>query len=217
MPNLISLRTVENAELFKASTPDKKGKDVLYIKLKNGRFSYPHIDKPYKGKNDKGEEQSKYGVKFMMPYGTHKAACDLVAETIEKILKINGDAILASDRKFMRDGKDLGEKLYLGHWIVSANESKQPKARNVDNEVITDNSVKADLFQGGHWGDIFVRPWFQDGQTFGKGYGKRMNCGLVGIRFTKKDETFGEGQIDDSDAWDKPDTESNDAMAQEEF
>lgn len=211
MPNLTKVKSVKNAELFKDE------KDQFYIKIQNVRFSYPHIAKPFKGKNDKGEDQSKYGVKAMLPYPTHREAFNLVTQVIADMLKANKGAVVASDKKFLRDGADLGNELYMEHWIVSANESKQPKARSENNEVITDNEVKADLFQGGHWGDVFVRPWFQDGQKFGKGYGKRVNCGLVGIRFTKKDATFGEGSIDDSDAWDAPDTESNDAMAQEEF
>ena len=92
MPNLTKVKSVKNAELFKDE------KDQFYIKIQNVRFSYPHIAKPFKGKNDKGEDQSKYGVKAMLPYPTHREAFNLVTQVIADMLKANKGAVSPATR-----------------------------------------------------------------------------------------------------------------------
>lgn len=66
---------------------------------------------------------------------------------------------------------------------------------------MTEDEKVADMVYGGCWAHILIRPWYQDGKKVGAGYGKRVNAGLVGVQFIRDDEPFGEGRIDDTDAW----------------
>jgi len=167
---------------------------VLYtdgsIRISGVRFSYPHLDKPYKGD---GDGEAKYGIVGMMPKETHKAAHDLSHDRINELLKENKLKALAADKKFIRDGDESGKPEYEGHWIVSARETRRPPLRNRQNEVVEPEDAK-EVFQPGYWGDILIRPWYQNNS-----YGKRVNAGLSSAQFVKKDETFGEGGISDEE------------------
>jgi len=168
---------------------------VLYtdgmIRISGVRFSYPHLAKPYKGDDDKGE--AKFGIVGMLPKATHKAARDLINERIAELLKENKVAALASDKKFLRDGDDSSKEEYAEHWTVSARETRRPPLRDRNNQVVEPEDAPQ-VFQPGYWGDILIRPWYQNNK-----YGKRVNAGLASVQFVKKDEVFGEGQISDED------------------
>lgn len=184
---------------------------ILYtngsIKIENVRFSYPHLDKPYAGKGEDGKAQKpKYGIVGMLPKKTHVAAKDLIVEAMNELLKQNDNATVSSDKKFCRNGDDHEKAdTYGGHWIVSAREERKPSVRNKRGELVSEPEKIADLVYGGCWGHILVRPWFQDGKKVGAGYGKRVNAGLVGVQFIRDDKPFGEGRVDDSDAWSNED------------
>lgn len=188
------------------------------LKIIGVRLSYPHIDKPFKGKQNEGEKdkEAKYGTKGMLPKRTHGPARELINEFNTWLLAQNKDKdgnppSIAREKKYFRDGDDAEDPIYKDHWIVSASEARRPSARHTDGSLIDPvekNAVIADLFQGGHWGNILIRPWYQDGQKTGKGFGKRLNAGLVGVQFLKRDETFGEGRIDDTEAWGDESSES---------
>ena len=176
---------------------------ILYtngcIKVENVRFSYPHLDKPYAGKNksDEGKAQTpKYGIVGMLPKKTHVAAKELIIEAMNALMQANECPKLAPEKKFMRNGDEQDEPVYEGHWTVSAREERAPSIRDKRGTLVTDPKAIANLIEGGYWGHILIRPWFQDND-----YGKRINAGLVGVQHIRDDETFGEGRIDDSDAW----------------
>jgi hypothetical protein len=106
----------------------------------------------------------------------------------------------------MRNGDDHEKAdTYGGHWIVSAREERRPSVRNKRGDLITDPKEIDDLIFGGCWGHILIRLWYQDGVRVGKGYGKRINAGLQGVQFIRDDKPFGEGRVDDSDAWSNED------------
>lgn len=187
---------------------------VLYtngmIRIDNVRLSYPHLDKPYAGKNDRGEDgKAKYAVVGMLNKSTHVEAKDLIVEAINELLKANKNAKVAADKKFIRNGDDSDKVGYEGHWTVSAREERQPSVRNQRGELIVEAKKIADMFYGGCYGNILIRPWFQDND-----YGKRVNAGLVGVQFLRDGESFGEGRVDDSDAWE--DVSDDDGFEQEE-
>lgn len=176
---------------------------ILYtngcIKIENVRFSYPHLDKPFAGKakNDEGKAATpKYGIVGMLPKKTHVEAKDLIKEAMDALMQANECPKLAPEKKFMRNGDDQDEPVYEGHWTVSAREERAPSIRDKRGTLVTDPKAIANLIEGGYWGHILIRPWFQDND-----YGKRINAGLVGVQHIRDDETFGEGRIDDSDAW----------------
>lgn len=174
-------KKVKNAILYADGT----------IRLSGVRFSYPHLGKPYKGDGDKGE--AKYGIIFMLPKKSHKAAKELVQERIDELLKENKVKKLASDKLFLKDGDESGREEYEGHWIVSARESRRPPLRDRQNNVVEPEDA-AEVFQPGFWGDGLIRPWYQNND-----YGKRVNAGLSSVQMVRKDETFGEGRITDED------------------
>jgi hypothetical protein len=65
--------------------------------------------------------------------------------------------------------------------------------RDRSNNVVEPEDAN-EVFQPGYWGDILIRPWYQDNS-----YGKRVNAGLSSGQMVRKDETFGEGRISDED------------------
>jgi hypothetical protein len=174
-------KRVKNAILYTDGT----------IRISGVRFSYPHLKKPYKGDDDKGE--AKFGVVGLMPKKTHRAAKDLIKERIDELLAENKVKALAADKKFLRDGDQSGKDGYEGMYTVSARESRRPPLRNRDNSVVEPEDA-AEVFQPGFWGDILIRPWYQNNK-----FGKRVNAGLSSVQFVKKDEVFGEGRISDDD------------------
>lgn len=174
-------KKVKNAILYTDGT----------IRISGVRFSYPHLKKPYKGDGDQGE--AKFGVVGLLPKKTHRAAKDLIKERIEELLKENKVKSLASDKKFLRDGDQSGKAEHEGHYTVSARESRRPPLRNRDNSVVEPEDAD-EVFQPGYWGDILIRPWYQNNK-----FGKRVNAGLSSIQFVKKDEVFGEGRLSDED------------------
>jgi len=167
---------------------------ILYtdgsIKISGVRFSYPHLAKAYKGD---GDGEAKFGLVGMLPKKTHKEAKALIDERIAELLKENKVKALAADKKFIRDGDESGREEYEGHWTVSARESRRPPLRDRNNNVVEPEDA-AEVFQPGHWGDILIRPWYQNNN-----YGKRVNAGLSSAQHVRKDETFGEGRISDED------------------
>lgn len=174
-------KKVKNAVLYTDGT----------IKVMGVRFSYPHLAKAYKGDNDQGEP--KFGLVGMMPKETHGAAKKLIDERIAELLKENKVKALSADKKFIRDGDEHANEEYDGHWIVSARETRRPPLRDRQNNVVEPEDAN-EVFQPGYWGDILIRPWYQNNS-----YGKRVNAGLSSVQFVKKDETFGEGRISDED------------------
>lgn len=179
-----------------ARTPVKKVKNaILYddgtIKVMNVRYSHPHLDKPYKGKNDSGE--AKFSVTGMLGKDTHVAAKKLIDARIEEVMKENKVKALASDKKFLKDGDESDKPEYEGFWTISCRESRRPPLRDIDKEIVDPSDAK-EVFYGGCWGSILLRPWYQNND-----FGKRVNAGLVAVRKSKDDEAFGEGRITDEE------------------
>lgn len=162
------------------------------------RLSYPHFGSPYKSTDDNGQSKEKYSVKGMMPKTTHKPAMRLMKKHMEKMMQDNKTSDLASDRKYLRNGDDLGNPEMKGHFVFSASESDRPHIRDRQGKKV--EPEKADkMFYGGCWGNVLVRPWWQSHPK----YGKRVNSGLTAVQFVRDDEPFGEGRISDEDVDDR--------------
>jgi hypothetical protein len=191
----------------------KRGKNfVIYsdgtMRIDNVRGSYVHADKPYKGKakrDDGGEAPAKYSIVGIMPKDTHEEAYKACCDFIKKILADNKDAKVGKKDWFVRDGDDSAKDEYENAWTVNASEQRKPKCRDRAGELVDDPEDIREKFQSGYWFNILIRPWFQDND-----YGKKVNAGFTAIQFVKKDKTFGMGEIDDSDVWDK--VEGDDGM-----
>ena len=59
-----------------------------------------------------------------------------------------------------------------------------------------------------------LRPWYFNGKakTSSKSFPKRICCGFTGAQFLKDDKPFGNGRIDDSDAWGDESGKGGDGM-----
>lgn len=184
-----AVKKVKNAVLY----------DDGLIRVSNVRFSHPHLDRPFKGSNDSDNKNAiaKYGVTGMLPKNTHAAAKKLIEERIEAILKENKVKALASEKKFLRDGDESDKDEYEGHWTISAREERRPILRQaLDDgslEIVEPEDAK-EVFYGGCWGSLLIRPWFQNNK-----FGKRVNAGLTAATKKADDEAFGEGRISEDE------------------
>ena len=179
---------------------------VLYsdglIRIDNVRASYPHLDKPWSG--EEGQE-AKFSVVSLLDKGTHKVAKDLIVKRINEILKENKTEKIASDKKFIRDGDQMAKPECENQWVVSARETRRPSVRGSDNEVLTPDEI-LDTIYAGCYISVLIRPWFQNHAKFGK----RVNAGLVAVRFRRDGEPIGEGRITDDDIDDYMDDDYDD-------
>jgi len=181
------VKTVKNGKLYSDGC----------ILLEKVRLSHPHLDEPYAGTNDKGEEgKPKYGVVSMLNKTHHKAVHALVDAEIKKLITANDAGKIAKDKLCLRDGDDSDKPEYEDHWTISARESRKISVRNRRGLPMEKDDI-AETFYGGCFGNVLIRLWYQDGKKTGAGYGKRINCGLVAVQFFDDGEAFGEGRIDD--------------------
>lgn len=181
----------------------KNGSEVIgalyeggIIKILNVRASYPHLDKPYAG-DDGGEP--KFSIVGLADKGTHQSVKEACVEVIEDLKKANKNAKVAKDKLFIKNGDDSDKEEYEGMWTISARETKRPKVRDGNGDLLEVDEI-ADTIYAGCYVDIIIRPWFQDNS-----YGKRVNANLLSVKFRADGEQFGEGRIDDDDLWDEDD------------
>jgi hypothetical protein len=179
------VRKVANAALL----------DNGLIRISNVRLSHPHLDRPYKGKDD-DKAIAKYGLVAMLPKDTHKAAKKLIEDVIADVLKEAKVKALAADKKFLRDGDESDKEEYEGHWTVSAREERRPILKQLDDGELTvvEPEDAKETFYGGCWASVLVRPWFQNNK-----YGKRVNAGLTAVTKKADDDSFGEGRISEEE------------------
>lgn len=154
------------------------------VLVQNVRFSYPHLDAPW---SKKETEKKKYGIVGLLPKKTHKAAADAVMAHINEILaeKNKGLKISSKDR-FLRNGDDSNSPEAAGHWTINASEENAPSVRGKDTRPIERGKIKSAI-KPGYWGDILIRPWWQNNE-----HGKKVNAGLVAVQLKKEDEIFGD-------------------------
>lgn len=176
----------------------KRVQAVLYsdgtILVNDIRFSFPHVAEPYESTDDDGKKKKKYSLKGMMPKATHKPAMRLMKRHMEAMMQKHQVSDLASDRKYLRNGDDLGKPEMKGHFVFSASEDTRPHLRDAAAQKIGVDEAKQ-MFYGGCWGNALIRPWWQNHQK----HGKRVNAGLSAVQFVRDDEPFGEGRIGEED------------------
>lgn len=191
---------------------------ILYsdgcILVRGVRFSYPHAITPQPGQPDKETGKMSapsYSITGLMPKGTHRAAMQLIKDEIDKIIADKKVAIKA-DFKFLRDGNASGKDDYLNHFTVSCRETikKPPSVRDIDgvSKLTADDEGKK-IF-GGCWGNILLRPWFQN-----NGFGKRINANFIACQIVPakgRDSTpLGEGRMSEDDISEVMEDESSEA------
>ncbi|MGP1667052.1 MAG: hypothetical protein ACTS5I_14345, partial [Rhodanobacter sp.] len=127
---------------------------ILYsdgcIRLDNVRASFPHLDKPYAKADPKTgvTPEKKFGLVGMLDKKTHVKAKDLCVEVINKLMKDADIKSIASDKKFIRNGNDMGREEYEGYFIASAREARRPTVRNRKGEVMTEAEILSTIYAG---------------------------------------------------------------------
>lgn len=189
--------------------PAKKVKNgVLYtngmMRIDNVIASYPHLDKPYAGE-DGGEP--KYSIQGLAPKETHSEIIELVRDTMKKIMA-DKKIKIAADKLFMKDGDKYFEEKdeCAGRYVFAARESDRPTLRMADGTKLDGKDDAAEikeLFYGGCVVSILINPWVQDNK-----YGKRLNANLRAVKFVEDGTPFGEGRVDDDEAWDDEEGDS---------
>jgi len=166
--------------------------DTFFIEFV--RFSHPHIVKPWKKENDKGDP--KYSVIAMLGKDTHAKAIAMLEEFNEELLKANKVKKLPADRKYLTDGDEHEDENRAGYMCVSAKETldHKPPIRGRDGKPL-DRADADGLFVGGNYGAVNIRPWYQDSAD----WGKRINCGLSAAQFICQGEKFGSGGLSEED------------------
>ncbi|WGH28312.1 DNA binding protein [Aeromonas phage 13AC503A] len=186
-----------NKQRLKIVEKSSDGSVIWYegyiFKILNVRASYPHLDKPYAGE-DGGEP--KYGIVGLLDKKTQKAGILLLKKAIKQFQAEN-KYTCASDKLCLKDGNESGKEENNGMYTISARESKRPKVRDADSELVEGTYEILNLIYGGCYVDLMIKFWKQANK-----FGKRVNANLVSVRFREDGEAFGEGRIDDSALWD---------------
>lgn len=212
MSALTKLKEGPNFVVYRIGDDDAGQK---LIRISGIRFSYPRFGEPRdEVDEDTGRRKRAWQGVAMLPKATHVAAKEAFVEIMNELLKAN-KATVEPQYKCIKNGNDKEDENMHGHWLINFSESipegknrQRPPARNQRNEVI-DTAEKIDeTFLGGYWGEVLLRPWFFDGKAKSskKTFPKRVCCGYNGVKFTKTDTTFGQGNIDDSDVWGEAET-----------
>lgn len=183
------------------------------VEYTNGMFridlgiaSYPHLAEPKAGE-DGGE--AKFSITHLLGKDTHSGIIDLMRDACKRLMAEKKIKI-ASDKLFIKDGDKYFEdkEECAGKYVITARESTRPTLRDAAGNKLdpkTDLDDIKQMFYGGCIVSILINPWVQDNK-----YGKRINANLRAVRFMEDGTPFGEGRIDDDEAWDDVDNGGSD-------
>lgn len=171
------------------------------IRIDKCILSYPHVDAPYAGE-DGGEPA--YGVVGLLDKEAHSGIIEEMRNICKSIMDEKKTKVSA-DKLFIKDGDRYFEHKdeCKGRYVVSAREKTRPVLRNANNVKLDpkeDMDEIKEIFYGGAIASLLINPWYQDNK-----FGKRINANIKTVRFVEDGTPFGEGRIDDDDAWDDDD------------
>ena len=176
---------------FNSSIEDRMEIDRTLI-LRNVRLSYPHLQKPYFPQTGTGGKP-KYGAKGIanLTSDDRKKIGAIIQQLIKSQLGANGS--VPADRWFVTDGNVKGGEENKDCLLFSANEdeTRPPKVYGRDGR----QTNKESEVYAGCMVDIQIRPWVQANK-----WGKRVNAGLVAVKFVGDNTPFGVPAIDSASA-----------------
>lgn len=177
------------------------------IRIDNVVLSYPHLDERWSSPDPKTgvKPPPKYSLVALMPKETHGEAAKLIEKAIKELIAAKAGFIAGKKDWFMRDGEQTGKPGYDDKWTVNAGEDGEVAIRDKKGNVLRDAKgnefvEKADIarmFYPGAIVSVLLRPWRQDNS-----FGKKINAGLVAVKFMDDGERLGTERMDDSGAWD---------------
>ena len=161
------------------------------ILIPNARLSFPSLFKKTSFQGTGANE--KFEATFLFPKTdkkTYKALIDAIEEckTEAKLGKLSPQKIC------IKDGDESEYDGYEGMWSVKATNSKRPTVLNRDKTPLTEED---EVIYAGCYVDAIVAPWAQDNE-----FGKRVNANLLGVRFVKDGEPFGDAVVASADDFD---------------
>jgi len=179
-----------------------------YIKILNAKLSYPHFDKPQKFERDDGTETEKYSCEGLVEVERINMVKAFLVEQIKKIME-ERDCKCSKDKWFVIEGDaDIRPELE-GFYQIKAGETRKPDFFTVDGDEITIQKDLKDLFYPGCRVDLLIRPWGQNYKDKKGITSKRVNAGLVNVKFRNDDTRLGEEPIDTSGAWEDDDDDEH--------
>lgn len=167
------------------------------IRIDAAIASYPHLLEPYAGE-DGGVP--KFSIVHLLDKEEHSGIIDAMRDICKQMMADKKTKVSA-DKLFLKDGDKYFEdkEECANRYVVSARENTRPTIRNAKGRKLDakeDADEIKELFYGGAIVSILINPWYQDNK-----YGKRINANLRAILFVRDGEPFGEGRVDDDDAW----------------
>jgi hypothetical protein len=162
------------------------------FKLKNVRLSFPSIFKRSEFNGEKG----KFEATFLINKEQQE---DLIKEIEAKIALIQKDnkAKVSPDKICLKDGDFVDYDGYEGHMSIKAGANRRPTVIDRDKTPLVEDDDKP---YAGCYVNAVLELWYQDNS-----YGKRVNCNLLGIQFSKDGDSFGAGDTDVTDDFDDED------------
>ena len=162
------------------------------FKLKNVRLSFPSIFK----RSEFNSEVGKFEATFLINKEQQK---DLIKEIEAKIALIQKDnkAKVSPDKICFKDGDFVDYDGYEGHMSIKAGANRRPTVIDRDKTPLVEDDGKP---YAGCYVNAVLELWYQDNS-----YGKRVNCNLLGIQFSKDGDSFGAGDTDVTDDFDDED------------
>lgn len=197
MSALVIAKQVKNAILYTNGA----------IRIDNIIASYPHLDERWSKMDTKTGKKppEKYSLVGLADKKTHGEMYELVEEVIKGLEK-DAKIKVALDDWFMRDGDRTRKDENEGRWTINASEQREVIIRDKAGNKLRDekgnlvgvesaNEIK-EMFYPGCKVSIMIRPWAQNNE-----FGKKINAGLVAVKFMSDGERLGGEQMTDDGAW----------------
>jgi hypothetical protein len=207
---LKSVKKGTNFEVFE----DDRGEKL--IRIDNVRISYPAFGNQKEQEDDSGAVSKSWGGVAMLPKTTHVAAKDAFMAILTGITD-KEKVKIPPEFRCIKNGDDKDKEEYEDHWVINfSDKNRRPAVRDEHGRLMIDPERAHDheyiegalatideVFYGGCWVSVLLRPWYFNGKSkkSSKTFPKRLCCGFTGVKFVKDDKPFGQGRVDDSDAW----------------
>lgn len=198
MAQLVVDKKVKNGVRY-VSDPAKS----ITMRIDNVRASYPHVGEKWAQAAD---DTPAYSIVGLLDKEKHAEAIQLINEAIDEMVtkqnQLKSGFRAPPSKRALKDGDnpEFSKPETENQWILSTREPKNlptlKARRNGKVQNITPEEAEQ-MFYGGCYCTILFRLWPQDND-----FGKRVNGGLNGVVWLADGEAFGEGRIDDSDAYD---------------
>ena len=159
------------------------------FKLNNVRLSFPSL---FKRSAFDGQE-GKFEATFLV---NKESQAKLITEIESKIALIQKDnkVKISPDKICLKDGDFVAYDGYEGCMSIKAGANRRPTVIDRDKTPLVEDDGKP---YAGCYVNAVLELWFQNNN-----FGKRVNCNLLGVQFSKDGDSFGAGDTDVSDDFD---------------